>query len=126
MLSMALLVADLEASTAFYHDVLGLQISEVTGSVLQRSWVSGRHIEVIWREGAQLRLALVQVDDAREPTTRVDLCFMLDDVETMHRELVAKGVPVVHEPRVWNDVGGLVARYLDPDGNSVGFVSIIQ
>ncbi len=127
LLSVALFVADLEASIAFYRDVLGLQVvDEVIEASETRSWIGGRHVEVIWREGAQLRIALVQVDGGQEPTTRADICFMLDGIDAMHRELTAKGVPVVHGPRPWNEDGGSVARYLDPDGNIVGFVRIVQ
>jgi catechol 2,3-dioxygenase-like lactoylglutathione lyase family enzyme len=97
-------VADLEATERFYGEVLGLSARrEAWGLVVQAG-----AIQLLFHATSDLELL----------NQRLELTFVVDDVDTAFGELEAASVPVVEPPvlRTWGDRDGAVA---DPDGNTV-------
>jgi catechol 2,3-dioxygenase-like lactoylglutathione lyase family enzyme len=116
----ALWVRDLDISVAFYRDALGVPLKEGFNEPASDRWTGGRHSEFSWREGAYLHFALFPVRPDQVPTSGAEVGFFTDDVEQKHRDLVARGVRVIHPPGdVWD--GLRTARYEDPEGNIVSF-----
>jgi lactoylglutathione lyase len=101
-------VTDLERSVTFYRDVLGLRVTmEASG----------------WTELAtgETTLALhattsspTQTLSTHTPPGRCRLCFWVDDLDVVHRNLVAREVTCLQRPRV--EFGHQLAIYADPDG----------
>ncbi len=115
-------VSDLEKSVQFYRDLVGIPLEPGFNDPEDDPWYGGHHAEFSWREGAYLHFALFP---ARSPQRRVasstEVGFLLDDLPRIHENLVAAGVEVLHAPRP--EPWGLTARYVDPDGNTVGITS---
>ncbi len=97
---------DLESLVGFYGDTLGLTLR-------------GRHNG--WANFAfgELRLNLGVHDlvqgQAKDPY-RVMLSFRVDDIEAEYTRLSAQGVRFIRVPEK-ESWGGMVATFLDPDGN---------
>ena len=62
-------------------------------------------------------LTLFVAEERERPTASCVLYFQVDDVEAKYRELSARGVPFVHEPR--REFWGYGAELQDPDGYRV-------
>jgi lactoylglutathione lyase len=119
----ALQVRDLDASTHFYRDVLGVPLSVGdNGDTLNERWIGDEHQEYSWREGAYLHFALFPSTAERQPSEHTQLGFAVDDLRAVHRRAVAAGVNVLHGPR--DEPWGMTARYSDPDGNVVGLTQL--
>jgi lactoylglutathione lyase len=109
-------VADLEVSTRFYRDAVGLALhtggdNEAAGD----RWISGDHSALSWTDGAFLHFSLYQ--SKGEVTRGAQVGFACDDLAADHARLVAAGAAVIHPPRA--EPWGETARYADPDGNIV-------
>jgi len=89
-------VSDLKRATAFYENVLGLK---KTGE-----WPNYATFDV---GGVQFGL---------EPGGKLEIFLIVDDVDKAYRELKAKGVDFITEPKdqPW---GARTAGFVDPDGN---------
>ncbi len=111
-------VSDLDASLAFYCDLLGLRL------LLRRS-SPGREVAFLDAGSGQLEM-VCPGGGAATPARRVaadeaglrHLTFTFDDVDHTFDRLVAAGVTALEAPReAYNrDVFARVAFMLDPDG----------
>src|SRR5580704_17092510 len=102
-------VADQDRALAFYTDVLGFRL--LTGqpcSEKQRSLELGI-------PGADTRIVLFQFDDKLKPGGQLNITLWSDDVETTARDLKAKGVEFVLEPK--RMPYGTTSVFKDVDGN---------
>jgi predicted enzyme related to lactoylglutathione lyase len=99
---------DLAAGTAFYRDVLGLAVyREFPGGTV--FFLGGGYLEVSGRGVA-----------AEGP---VGLWLQVRDLAAAHRELVARGVTVLREPR--REPWGLDEMWIaDPDGVRIAVVEV--
>jgi predicted enzyme related to lactoylglutathione lyase len=115
LVTVVLRVSDLDRSAALYRDGFGLDLhfGDHEGN---DEWTSGHHAATTWHEGAFLHFALYQSHDAAA-TTRAQIAFRVDDLDSAHRRALNAGAELVHEPQTqpW----GRSARYLDPDGNVI-------
>jgi lactoylglutathione lyase len=116
LITLVLEVSSLEASLAFYRDLLGLPLhagadNEAAGD----RWISGDHSAMSWTDGAFLHFSLYQAKG--EVTRAAQVAFDTDDLDADHARLAASGAEVVHPPRP--EPWGKTARYRDPDGNVV-------
>ena len=97
-------------STAFYRDVLGLAVyREFPGGTV--FFLGGGYLEVSGRAGA------APADE------RVRLWLQVRDLAAAHRELLARRVDIVREPR--REPWGLDEMWLaDPDGIEIRMVEV--
>lgn len=121
LIFLALWVADLEASAAFYRDDLGVPLREGWNEPSGDPWIDGRHFEHSWRDGAYFHFALFPIRSGMLPTSGAEISFATADVDAKHESLRARGVEIVHAPRTWEHAGLRMARYRDPSGNIVAF-----
>ena len=129
-----LTVSDLDASTAFYVDTVGMQVSSRsrTGGDWFDTLTSndGAVIDVVMLQSRAMVLQLVQYDHGgnaeghtgHNRVGNVHLCINVDDVERKRAEIVAGGrypvTPIVELPPP-----GMRSFYTaDPDGIPVEFV----
>jgi catechol 2,3-dioxygenase-like lactoylglutathione lyase family enzyme len=104
---LALRVADLERSAAFYRDVLGL-------AELERN-TDGAALRSIWLSAGD---AVLMIETALRGSPGAAgsghlLCFAVDDLEDWKRRLGAAGVAI-------EDQTGYTLYVSDPDGHRVG------
>jgi catechol 2,3-dioxygenase-like lactoylglutathione lyase family enzyme len=104
---------DLERSRGFYRDALGLAIYREFGGGAERGTVfflGGGFLELSGRSGTP-------------PAPGLELWLQVRDLAISHRELTARGVPVVREPErmPW----GLKEMWIaDPDGVRICLVEV--
>jgi catechol 2,3-dioxygenase-like lactoylglutathione lyase family enzyme len=116
VITLVLEVEDLEASTRFYRDALGLDLhSGGDNGAPGDRWISGAHAALSWTEGAFMHFSLYQAKS--EVTRAAQVGFPVDDLAAAHARMTEAGVTVVHGPRP--EPWGETARYRDPDGNVV-------
>ena len=112
-------VEDVERSLRFYRDLLGIPLRRDLDHGGTDRWISGDHAALSWHDSF-FHFALYK---SKGVVTRdLQIGFPVDDLDTMHKTLVAAGVPVDVEPR--DEPWGRTARYRDPDGNSVGLTQM--
>jgi predicted enzyme related to lactoylglutathione lyase len=115
LVTVVLVVSDLDEAARLYGDGFGVDLhwSDHHGD---DRWTSGRHAAATWTEGAFVHFALYESKDGRA-TTRAQVSFRVGDLDRAHRQAVAAGADVIHEPKAqpW----GRSARYSDADGNVV-------
>jgi catechol 2,3-dioxygenase-like lactoylglutathione lyase family enzyme len=103
-----LAVSDLERSTRFYRDVLGLSVGSPGGG------------EFVFLDGGGVTLALRQLDGGRTVTPGdAEVSFEVDDVAAVFSALSSRGVAFARPPRPVTEAGGkrlLAADFRDPDG----------
>ena len=111
MVGVVIWTEDLETLVEFYRDMLGLTPHSVRPDFVAFRWNEmrlsiGKHSEVRGRSG--------------EPY-RVMVNLGVSDIQRLHRELTAKGVPFLRPPEQehW---GGWVATLSDPDGNTLQLI----
>ena len=108
--------ADPARSLAFYRDVLGLAVyREFPGGTV--FFLGGGYLEVsgLAQQGG--------AESAEPPDDRVRLWMQVRDLVAAHRELVARGVTVLREPR--REPWGLDEMWIaDPDGLRIGVVEV--
>jgi len=121
MVFAALWVSNLQQSTRFYRDVLGIPLEIGNNDAEGDPWIGGEHREFSWREGAYLHLALFP-SGLRGPTANAQLGFFVDDVDALHERAETAGLHVLHAPR--DEPWGRTSRYEDPDGNVVGLTEL--
>lgn len=127
-------VADLERSLRFYRDLIGLEV--VSTRIITEPYIG----ELVGYAGVELRSAFLAIpggDHMLElieyrnvPRAAIDpqtsnpgtahVCFVVDDLPTLHRRLVAAGTksmsPEPIAPTHGPNVGRLVVYMADPDG----------
>jgi len=114
-------VADLGQSVALYRDGFGIDLHAAHLDDDDR-WIGGPHAAFSWSDGASLHFALYQAKRAEETTTGVQIAFAVSDIDDAHRNAVAAGATVIHDPIV--QPGGTSARYLDFDGNVIELIQL--
>jgi catechol 2,3-dioxygenase-like lactoylglutathione lyase family enzyme len=106
-------VSDIDASVAFYRDVLGIPLLfQVTGQPMA-FFASG-----------DVRLYL-GVPETPEFASRCTLYFRVDDIDAEHARLTGAGVAMLNEPRVVHRDGATelwMAFLRDPDGHNIGLM----
>ena len=135
-------VRDLDKSVAFYTDVMGLNL-------LVRREASGESTEkVTGFPGARVMIAFLSMGNGHnleliqyiyppgaEPVVNRNdlgashLAWYVDDLERFYDEMSQKGLRFIsaHPSEIPPGPGGMKAAYaLDPDGNSVEFVEVVQ
>ncbi len=101
-------VDDVDKSTAFYHNVLGIPIDRaVNGSARFTS------------NGAPVVL-LPNTNEYAAGGGRVRLAFWVEDIDRTYRDLRARGVTFVAPPA--EALYGRRATLLDPDGNTIDLI----
>ncbi|WP_031510360.1 VOC family protein [Streptomyces megasporus] len=110
---MLLRPTDPERSRAFYGDVLGLAVYREFGTGPERGTVyflGGGFLEVSGRS-------------EEPPSPGLRLWLQVADVAEAHRELAARGVEVLREPK--REPWGLVEMWIaDPDGVRIVLVEV--
>jgi len=101
------------ALARFYREQLGLVPRTVKADFVSFDW-------------AGVRLSVSVHDGVRGPSRdplRVMVNLAVDDIEAVHRRLVAAGVPFTRSPEreAW---GGRVATFVDPDGNTLQLMQL--
>ncbi len=133
-------VSDMERSLAFYRDLLGLK--EETNSIREGEFIS----KVVGYPNARLHIVYLGTGDLKHsveliqylnppggkiaPTNRNDvgsthLGIIVDDVDSLYRDLSARGVQFVGPPAVRPETTVYARKvcYLqDPDGNWLEFL----
>ena len=103
----AVAVADLEASKAFYGERLGLaQVLDVPGQL------AFFDLDGIW-----LMLSAATKDEPARPGSV--LYFVVDDIRASHQQLRARGIDFIDEPHRIADMGTYelwMSFFRDPDG----------
>lgn len=108
-------VRDVPEATAFYRDVLGVEVTEDHGMLFLQ--LGGGHRVLVYPKGP-----------AHEPATFTVLNFPVPDVDAAVDELTAKGVTFLQyegmtDDRGVNRNGGpLIAWFTDPSGNVLSVV----
>jgi len=108
-------VGDTETAKKFYGDVLGLAYDEGMGGILTLRFVNGGSTFVYPKEH-------------HEPATFTIMNFMVDDIEKVVDDLIAKGVEFEHYDDMQLDEKGIawgkkvnqgpnIAWFKDPFGN---------
>ena len=102
---------DIEASTAFYRDVLGLEVSSRWGSV-----PAGQEFET-----GTVTLALLNNEHLGIPfqANKVPIALQVDDVHAAREALEARGVEFVGD--IIDSGVCHMANFEDPDGNALMF-----
>jgi catechol 2,3-dioxygenase-like lactoylglutathione lyase family enzyme len=133
-------VSDLDASLAFYRDLLGLE-------PLRELDESGPHLDAMLAlEGVRVRTVKLRAPggdtlvellhfaappaEPRVPrlaeTGPTHLAFTVDDLDTLHARLVAAGVRFNAPPQASPDGLAKVAFCLDPDGTPLELVEELR
>jgi len=91
----------MEKAVKFYRDVLGLKLKFESPE---------------WSEfmTGETTLALHPASD-KNPAGKIELGFMVADVEAFYRDMSAKGVPFSMPPKK-QDYGGVLAQFVDSEG----------
>ena len=117
----AITVADLDATCAFYEQVLGAQVEEayeIGGRIAVKRVAFGQAVLNIHQQGNGVDLV------ARQPTPgSVDICFRWDGSTDGAKALLeSRGVTVIEGPVARTSADGIPGRsvyFRDPDGNLV-------
>ena len=137
----ALHVADLQRSSEFYVEGLGLtpvdqwQSGEYIGELFGRPGVGVTALLLATRDLA-FRLELVQVDAAPpsvDPSTAAPgtahVAFTVPDVSSLFTQMMERGYSSLSDPVVPSsgpNAGGMLVYLLDPDGNRVELIQEIE
>lgn len=106
-------VADMEASLAFYRDLLGMAVAR------RFSPMPGMDIVFLGREGLQLEL-ICREGEKKEAGDNFSLGFAVDDLDAETARLTAAGA--VCGPIVQPAPGTRMSFCNDPDGNAVELI----
>ena len=133
-------VRDMEKMVDFYRDVLGLTVMREVDSVAppegDHTGIPGAHrtLVVVGKPGGEHRLELVRFIDPPSPDKghlrnnelgAAHVCFNVEDLERLHRDLSAKGVKFVTPPKFVDTPDGDklgICYAQDPEGNYLEFI----
>jgi predicted enzyme related to lactoylglutathione lyase len=110
---------DMDAARAFYEDILGLKIREVTYDWFVGYWVSEKH---------EMTLCISTSPDERSAWGSagkgVVIDFVVADVDETYLRLTSRGVRFVEPPtdKLW---GLRTATFLDPAGYTLTITSYL-
>jgi len=102
-------VANQERALAFYTDVLGFRLLTDQPFSEKQRWLE------LGIPGAETRIVLFQFGDKLQPGGQLNITLWADDVEATARDLKAKGVEFVMEPKRMHY--GTTSVFKDVDGN---------
>ena len=102
-------VADQDRALAFYTDVLGFSLLTDQPFSEKQRWLE------LGIPGADTRIVLFQFGDKLQPGGQLNITLWSDDVEATARDLKAKGVEFVLEPKKQHY--GTTSIFKDLDGN---------
>jgi catechol 2,3-dioxygenase-like lactoylglutathione lyase family enzyme len=108
-------VADQDRALAFYTNVLGFRLLTDQPFSDKQRWLE------LGIPGADTRVVLFQFGETLKPGGLLNLALWSDDVDATARELKAKGVEFVMEPKKMPY--GTTSVFKDIDGNSLGLSS---
>jgi predicted enzyme related to lactoylglutathione lyase len=115
-------VSDLERSTAFYRDVLGLLEQ-------QRISIPGAEEVILGTDDSDGKIQLAQREDVVGPIDHGNALWKLylycDDIEAVCRGVEAFGCEVVSAPQRLEAWSVIVAFITDPDGYSIEVVQAL-
>lgn len=109
----ALTVSDVERSTAFYRDALGLRFLFSAGATLAFLDVGG------------VRLMLSAPEGEFKPGASSVLYFQVADIVAAHRAMTSRGVSFIDEPHriaQMPDHDLWLSAFHDPDGNTLALM----
>ncbi len=133
-------VMDIDKMVEFYRDALGLTVMREVNSVAppegDHTGIPGarRTLVFVGKADSEHVLELVQFDHPPSPESErprnnhlgaAHVCFNVDDLEKLHRELTARGIEFVTPPkfRELPDGGRHGICYArDPEGNYLEFI----
>jgi catechol 2,3-dioxygenase-like lactoylglutathione lyase family enzyme len=104
-------VADQERALKFYTEVLGFRLLTDQPFDDEQRWIE------LGISGADTRVVLFRFGDELKPGGMVNLALWSDNVEDTARELKAKGVEFVMEPK--KEHWGTTSVFKDIDGNVI-------
>jgi predicted enzyme related to lactoylglutathione lyase len=104
-------VADQERALKFYTDVLGFRVLTDQPFNDQQRWIE------LGVAGAETRLVLFQFGDSPKAGGILNASLWADDVEATAKELKAKGVQFVMEPKKQHY--GTICIFKDSEDNSI-------
>ena len=130
-------VNDINAMVAFYRDDLGLRVEKEVDSKAppegNHTGIPGAHRTLVFvGADGEHSLELVHYKDPKSPDGHLKrnqlgsahICFIVEDLESLHRNLSLKGVKFVTEPIFTeNDDGSRngICYCQDPEGNWLEF-----
>ncbi|MCI4373591.1 MAG: VOC family protein [Thermoplasmata archaeon] len=97
---------DLAKQRRFYREVLGLVELDVGADWVQFDLGGGNLLEVIQRS-----------DEPQYERIRYQVGYAVEDIESAHQELIARGVQPVTEMLGRREGGGRWCYFRDPEGN---------
>jgi catechol 2,3-dioxygenase-like lactoylglutathione lyase family enzyme len=102
-------VSDQDRALAFYTEVLGFRLLTDHPFSEKQRWLE------LGIPGADARIVLFQFGDKLKPGGQLNITLWADDVEATARDLKAKGVEFVMEPK--RMTYGTTSIFKDMDGN---------
>jgi catechol 2,3-dioxygenase-like lactoylglutathione lyase family enzyme len=102
-------VSDQDRALAFYTDVLGFRLLTDQPFSKEQRWLE------LGIPGSETRIVLFKFGDRLQPGGMMNVALWSDDVEATARELKAKGVEFVMEPK--REHHGVTSVFKDIDGN---------
>jgi catechol 2,3-dioxygenase-like lactoylglutathione lyase family enzyme len=102
-------VSDQDRALAFYTDVLGFRLLTDQPFSKEQRWLE------LGIPGADTRIVLFKFGDRLQPGGMMNVALWSDDVEATARELKAKGVEFLMEPK--REHHGVTSVFKDIDGN---------
>lgn len=125
--------ADIRRSIHFYHDLLGMELSEPEDSIEnQKPYDNIFGLTNVKAKSAMLRLGTMQIElfeferprgktpDLTQPVNNpriYHICFEVKDLDREYQRLKAAGVPFISAPQDFSIAKAVYGR--DPDGNVV-------
>ncbi len=109
----ALTVADVERSTTFYRDAVGLRFLFAAGPTLAFLDLGG------------VRLMLSAPEGEFRPGSSTVLYIKVPDIDAAHRDMSARGVPFVDQPHLiarMPDHDLWMSFFRDPDGHTLALM----
>lgn len=103
-------VTDQDRALAFYTTKLGFRLLTDQPFSSEQRWIE------LGIPGAETRIVLFRMDEGLKPGSMMNVSLWTDDVEGTARELKAKGVEFVSDPK--REPWGTFAIFKDADGNS--------
>lgn len=112
---LVLTVASIERSAAFYERVLGMT-REVFGPERRTALRFGPHKINLHERGKEF-----EPKSATPTPGSADLCFLVDDFDTVAAHLASEGVPILEGPVERTGARGKIRSYYirDPDQNLI-------
>lgn len=114
----AVRVTDLDASIAFYRDVLGLEETFRLTNDAGEAWPV--YLKVAENQFIELFPGASGPHEAPKNAGLVHICLQVDDIQSAFRELTARGLVPHREPILGAD-GSWQFWTSDPDGNPIEF-----